>query len=261
MGTTLFIYSTSTDTNSFMLFRQNENNIELKAINDDGTSYKRLLLDTTSGVSLFSCEDVGTNSIVSPVTTSYNSDYSQQLDLTNGGMLYIAATKYFILILSYKPNGAIYGSSIGNGFIGAFEYSRDDGWNIGSGTHSYPSIAWTNGYLAATNWYLPRVKTNASQDVYDTNAYLVPFITNPFPKLVLNASGTATPPAMELRLCNFTTLGYGVLGGIVLGGIKLSANAYGNTADEVQIGGINYFVITCASSGTAANMRLLVPKQ
>lgn len=259
--TTIYTYSTTANTDSVTMLRQGVNNGVIKALNADGVSYKKVLLDCASQVALVSAEDFGTNSVTNLVSASLRDDYAQQLDLTNGGALYIMASARYIAILSYKPSGAVYGSSLGNGFTGDFEYSRDDGWNVGTGAEPYPTDAWVNGYLAATNWYVPRIKSNNTQDVYDANAYLLPFITNPFPKLVMNAAGAATPPAMELRICNFTSLQYGVLGGVLLGGIKLSANAYGTTGDEVQIGGVNYFVIACASSGSAAGMRLLVPKQ
>ena len=239
--------------NTVLTLRMNAANTLLEAPNLDGISTKRILLEASLNLMMISAETIANESLLNPVYQSDNRAYGQQLDLVNGGVLYIAVKNRYIAMLSFLPSGVVYGSATGNGPTIISEYSRDDGWNLGNGASPYPTHAWLNPSL--TNFYAPRLKTSPTLDVVGANATLLFMIAAPFGKQILSADNVATPAAMEIRVSNFSTLTYGVLGGILLGGFKQTVTSFGNSGDELMVGPTHYFV---AASGTT---RMLIPKE
>lgn len=228
----------------------------LRALNADTTTYKKVLLDVSNSVvTLMTAEDIGVNTVTNKTWLSDLTEYSQPLDLTNGGLLFIQATEAYIYLMSYLPQTSTWGSATGNGCTAVSEYSRDDGWNIGTGGNPYPTHCWINSGLFLTAIYAPRLKSAANVDVTGSAAILTPFIGNPFPKQTLNVNSLTVPPSISVRISNFSTLTYGVLGGILSGGVRQTVASYGNSGDEMMLGSTNYFMY----GGSTA--RLLVPMQ
>ena len=228
----------------------------LRALNADATTYKKVMLDGSNAIiTLITAEDFAVNAVTNKVFNSDLLEYGQPLDLSNGGLLFIQATKEYIYLTAYLPATSTWGSSTGNGCTAVNEYSRDDGWNIGTGANPYPSHCWINSSTFLTASYAPRLKSAANVDVTGSAALLTPFISNPFPKQTLNASSLTVPPSISARVSNFSTLAYGVLGGVLSGGVRQTVASYGNTGDEMVLSSTNYFM--CAGS----TARLLVPMQ
>lgn len=225
----------------------------IRALNNDNASYKYVFLDVSlDNVVLKTAEAFGVNSLTNAAYQSEEAAYGQPLDLINGGLLLIFATKNYIVLLGYQPFSATWGSLTGNSFTAVMEYSRDDGWNTSA--NNYTTHASVLGGLGT--FYTPKLKSSPSIDVYGSNAALTLFQANPFPKQVLNASDIATPLSTEARISNFSTLIYGVLGGLLSGGVRQGTGGYGSNGDEVQIGSLNYKVMAAASSA-----RFLIPMQ
>lgn len=225
----------------------------IRALNADATTYKKVLLSVADKcVMLFSAEDIGINTVLNKINNSDVVNLAQPLDLSNGGILFIQATKEYIWLLSYRPSSTAWGATANNGGTAIGEYGRDDEWSAAQG---YPTHCWLNSASFDTGNYSPRLKSNASLDVTGSAAFLNAFIVNPFPKQAMNASGLAVPPAINARVCNFSSLLQGVVGGSLLGGIKQTVASYGSSGDQMPIGSTNYMVYG------GSTFRLLVPLQ
>lgn len=225
----------------------------LRALNDDGTTYKKVLLSTADKVvMLMSAEDIGVNTVLNKINNSDNINYAQPLDLANGGIVFFQITKNYLWLLSYRPAATLWGSSTGNGGTAIAEYERGDDWSSAQG---YPTHCWLNSATFDTGNYSPRLKSNGALDVTGAQAQLNAFLSNPFPKQAMNASGLAVPPSMNARVSNFSTLIYGVIGGNLCGGVRQTVASYGNNGDEMMLGSTNYIM------HAGSTFRLLVPLQ
>lgn len=232
-------------------------NVSFRAPNADGTSYKYINIDVSdsSAVLMRYAESMSGDAIQNPAYSSDDLTKCQLLDLVNGGILYIAATARYCYMLSHKPNNNFYGSSGFNNFNGVSEYSRDDLWSAG-----YPCAAFINSNVIQNGaCYVPRVKSAANTDAVGSSASLSLQPNYSMAKQILDANGTiALHSAVDLRLSNTTSWPYTVLGGLLLGGIKRTTDAFGMILDETLIDGKDYVIWT---SGAGLNsFRLLIPK-
>lgn len=230
-------------------------NTHIRALNADGTTYKYANIDVSSvnRLSLKVAELFGVDSITNLCYQSDDLNRAQQLDLLNGGILYIAATARYLYLLSYKTTGAVFGSAGYASFCGLSEYSRDDAWNT-----SHPPYA----FISPENFsacYVPRIKKSPGIDAFGSEAVLALQPNYSMTKQILNAAG-ASPihSAVDLRLANTASWTYTVLGGLMLGGVKRTTDAFGVMTDETVIGTDNYVVWTGGTGNTA--FRFLVPK-
>jgi hypothetical protein len=232
----------------------NFNSDNLKALNDDGTSYKYVNVDVTpSAVVIRAAESMGFHTLSNLCYLSDSMTRAQQLDLTVGGILFLGASARYLLALSYKPATLAYGSSGYGSFCGVVEFSRDDVWNT-----NYPPFAWlsSNDFAAC---YTPRMKNGIDTDAKGAQAFLSlqPYIS--MSKQILDVSGNIPLHAsVDLRLSNTASFTYTVLGGVVLGELKRTTDSFSITGDETIINSKSFFVMSGGTSN--ATFRLLMPK-
>lgn len=231
----------------------------IRAVNSDATTYKRVSVDIiTNGVSgvihTRHMETLGSDTYTNLAFNSDVSGYAQQIDLTNGGILYLSASARHLIPLSYLPATSTWGSAIGGGFSLVVEVARDDLWSTG-----YPCSVFSNSGIFDTASYSPRLKTGIATDTTGSGAFLVPSALNPITKQVLDASNVPAHAAIDIRLQNYTNFTYGLLGGVILGGLKQTTDNFGSSADETIISGVYHFVMAAGSGFPTA--RFLVPEE
>ena len=248
---------TTTTANPNLFTVTTDYNKHLRALNANGTSYKYVNLDVADPTHLLLRAAELFNGFYT-TNLCYNSDnpiYSQQLDLTNGGIVYIAATARYLYLFSFKTATSTWGySATGTGFTGLSELSRDDLWNT-----NYPPYAFVCSNASGFGQcYLPRIKGNTADETGLT-AYLGINPNYPMTKQVIAADGT-TPVhlAVDIKLSNTTQFTYTVLGGTMLGGVKRTTDSIGLTTDEMTISTATY--VLWKGSGSSGSFSFLVPK-
>lgn len=226
----------------------------LKALNEDSVSYKYINVDIKQSKLLIrSAELFGNLSTINLCKNSNSLLHAQQVDVVNGGIIFIGASERYVLCLSYKPSTSSYGSSSYGSFSGVVEFSRDDIWST-----TYPAHAFISSNDFST-CYVPRTKSSIDSDVKDELAFLSLQPNIAITKQILSNIGDIPQHlSVDLRLSNTATYTYTVLGGIVLGGIKRTTDGFSITADEVIINNETYFVMSGGTSNP--NFRLLIPK-
>ena len=100
----------------------------LRALNTDATTYKYLEINTNSaGYFLCKVWESWNSGTHAGTNLAYNSDATnraQQLDVTNGGVLYIDASAHYAIFHSMKTTGNVWGDSAKSGGCGLIERTR-----------------------------------------------------------------------------------------------------------------------------------------
>lgn len=121
-----------------------------RALNKDGSTYKYIVLGYNTANRLMVKTYESWNAVTHVGTNlCYLSDdsgnYAQQIDLTNGAILYVFAQASYLIISSYLTSSTVIGSPTGNSWCGCIEITRDNPEDtVAAG---YPCWGWANGYL------------------------------------------------------------------------------------------------------------------
>lgn len=141
----------------------------------DPELFKYVVVDTNSaGYILTKVYETWNETAHTGTNLCYNSGtgafYSQRLNLTNGGILYISSSVRHLNIISYQS--AVWGSSSYLGSSGCFERTRKAPWDTGA--NAYPPFLWANfGAIAnGDTAFAPRYKKYDNTDVITSNACL-----------------------------------------------------------------------------------------
>ena len=246
----------------------------IKAYNADGTTLKYLMLDFASAGYLipkvYESWDAGTNTGTNLATLSDVAANSQQIDVTNGGTIFIGASPRYAIFWSKLSTG-VYGSSTGYAPCGIFERTRAAGWDLAAA--GYPPYVYGNFYRVATatqvltsaNFFAPRLKGQAG-DVLTTSAFLFPtiefgFVTNfrgSVPTVRCFGDDLSWKHFMhEMGLSNFTQ---GLKAGKIID-IYVTTKDYGAAEDVITYDSNDYFIMTENTDvGTGTGLRIAVPK-
>lgn len=245
----------------------------IKAYNADGTTYKYLMLDFASAgylkLLVYESWDAGANTGTNLATLSDIAADSQQIDVTNGGTIFIGASPRYAIFWSKLSTG-VYGSSTGYAPNGIFERTRAAGWDLVAA--GYPPYVAGNFYRVATatqiltsaNFFAPRLK-GQSADVLTTAAFLFPtiefgFVTNfrgSVPTVRCFGDDLSWKHFMhEIGLSNFTQ---GLKAGKIID-IYLTTKDWGAAGDIVTYDSKDYFIMTENTNvGTGTGLRIAVP--
>jgi len=246
----------------------------LRAKNADGTTYKYLMLDFSTANFLktlvYESWDAGANTGTNLATLSDVQANGQQLNVTNGGTIFIGVAPTYAIFFSKLSTG-VYGCSTGYAPSGIVERTRAAGWDTSAA--AYPPYVYMNLYhmglatqvLTTSNLFAPRLK-GQSADVLTTAAFLFPTIEFGF---LSNFKGSVPTVRCfgtdlswkhfmhEVGLSNFTQ---GLKAGKLLS-IYLTTKDWGAAEDVVTYGGYNYFIMTESTNvGTGTGLRLAVPQ-
>lgn len=206
-----------------------------------GTGKKRMALTVTTEYLNLNFGSSYQNGVLLDCPSIYNQvAYLPQLDLVNGGVLYISCSARHLAIYSYLGATATWGSSTGNGFILMAEITREDAWNV----DPYPSFILTaSTLLAGSNYlYLPKAKVAPSSDKAGTDSRLIASYVGVFNKRPIASDGTSLAHIVSDIKASLTSGTYLILGGTVLGGIKRTTDSFGATLDEVTVNGITHVI-------------------
>lgn len=219
------------------------NNAVLRAKNIDNTTYKKVVIDVSAlFILLTTAENFPTStSTLNLCYSSNDTNLTQQIDLVNGGIIYIGINARYIFMLSYMFATSKFGSISGN-FSAICEYSRDEDWStiLGYSTHGFFNTS--NNTL-----YIPRLRFSLTVDYITVSAYLNLFFGNILSKKVWNAQNVLVNPSMDIRFSNINNTNM-ILGGVLLGGIKQTVLSSGSNSDEFVINSTTYFVALGAST-------------
>lgn len=117
-----------------------------RALNKDGSTYKYIVLDYNTSNRLICKVYESWNSVAHTGSNlAYYSDQAglgQQVDLTNGGSLYLYS--YTAWLILFSKIGATLGSATGASWCGCLEVARDNPEDTAGA--AYPCWGWANGY-------------------------------------------------------------------------------------------------------------------
>jgi len=118
-----------------------------RAVCIDGLAYKYVVLDFNTAnrmyIKTYNAWNSGTHAGADLAYQSDNTVYAQQIDLTNGGKLYLYATARYVAAIS--NNAGVIGSTTGGSWCGCFEVTRDNPEDTAA--LGYPCWGWAHGYL------------------------------------------------------------------------------------------------------------------
>ena len=250
------------------------NQTVFRALNADGSTYKYMMIDFSVANYLKTIVgeswDTGTNAWTNKANGSDNSAYSQRINTTNGGTLFIGATSVYVIIFS-KSSAGVYGSSTGYAPCGIFERTRASGWDTaGAG---YPPYVYGNWNLVGSatptgttyNFFAPRIKGQAGDSI-TTAAFLSPCIEFPIAGNFRGAIPTVRCFDTDLSWKHFMheIAISNITAGWKAGKIKdiyVTTESWGAAEDTISYAGNTYFIMTeNTSPGTGAGMRIAVPK-
>ncbi|MBF0097505.1 MAG: hypothetical protein HQM04_16690 [Magnetococcales bacterium] len=234
----------------------------IRAPNAD-SGYKYVVVDTNTAGAIFTkVWESWDNSAHTGTNLAYNSDataYSQRLDLTNGGTLYIFASARFLMLASSVAAG--WGSPTNGGPSGCFERTRACVWDTPA--FGFPVSLFINfGYAIAadTGAYAPRKYTSsmatqtgstASHSLSVAPSTLSGFCTSVSNQKVPDTSGAMWIPFTPISIADFTYMPqwYGEITSSC--DIWAIPSSLASNLDVIAKGGVNYM---CLQGSTTTKM-------
>ena len=166
----------------------------LRALNTDATTYRYLEINTNSaGYFLCKVWESWNSGTHAGTNLAYNSDatnHAQQLDVTNGGVLYIDASAHYAIFHSMKTTGNVWGDSSNHGGCGLIERTRLLPFDTTA--NNYPTAVFVSlsqmaASAGATSCWSPRVidygsnvLSGSGASFFDRTWSLTPFDTFTF---------------------------------------------------------------------------------